>query len=77
MKDVTIHLTNNEALVLIEFLLRFRNSEKLTLADQAEEQILWDLCAMLETKFPELLNENYKALLDKARDIVRFGNENE
>ncbi len=55
MKKLSIELTNNEALVLIEFLLRFRDKEKLSIEDKAEEQILWDLSAMLETEVPELL----------------------
>ena len=75
MKKLIIELSKNEALVLIEFLLRFRDKDKLSIEDEAEEQILWDLCAMLETEVPELLDKNYKDLLEKAREIVKSGDE--
>ncbi len=75
MKKLNIELTNNEALVLIDFLLRFRDKEKLSIEDEAEEQILWDICAMLETEVPELLDKDYKDLLSKARKIIKSGNE--
>jgi hypothetical protein len=65
-----IELTGNEALVLIDFLIRFSNEEKLTIEDPAEKQILWDLCAMLESQVPELLDSNYKILLQKARQEI-------
>ena len=70
-------MTNNEALVLVEFLLRFRDRGKLSIEDEAEEQILWDLCAMIETGVPELLDKNYKDLVVKAREIVKSGDEKE
>jgi len=75
MKKISIELTNNEALVLVEFLLRFRDKEKLSIEDEAEEQILWDLVALLESEVPELLDENYGELLEKAREIVKSGEE--
>jgi len=70
-----IELTANESLVLIEFLIRFRDNEELKIKDPAEELILWDLCAMLESKVPELMDKNYKSLLQKAREIVSDGKE--
>jgi hypothetical protein len=36
----------------------------------AEEQMLWDLCAMLEPEVPELLDADYKILLQKARQEI-------
>ena len=71
-----IELTANESLVLIDFLIRFRDDEELKIKDPAEEQILWDLCAMLESKVPELLDKDYKTLLQKARQIISEGTEN-
>ncbi|MFI2742738.1 hypothetical protein ACG2LH_08365 [Zhouia sp. PK063] len=75
MKKTTLELTSNEALVLIDFLIRFRDDEELKIEDPAEEQLLWDLCAMLESKVPELLHKDYKHLLEKARLVVKSGNE--
>jgi hypothetical protein len=75
MKKTKLELTPNEALVFVDFLLRFRDEEKLIIQNQAEEQLLWDLCAMLESEVPELLHKGYKALLEKAREVVKSGNE--
>ena len=69
-KGVDLKLSNREALVLIEFLLRFRDGENLSIAHPAEEQLLWDLAAMLESEIPELLDPKYKVLLDHARAEV-------
>jgi hypothetical protein len=65
-----IELTGNEALVLIDFLIRFRDDESLKIEHSAEEQMLWDLCAMLEPEVPELLDADYKILLQKARQEI-------
>ena len=75
MKKTILKLTSNEALVLIDFLIRFRDDDELKIENPAEEQILWDLCAMLESKVPELLHKDYKQLLRKARLIVKSGDE--
>ena len=65
-----IELTANESLVFIDFLIRFRDREKLEIKHSAEEQLLWDLCAMLESEVPELLDKDYRALLQKARQEI-------
>ena len=75
MKKTILELTSNEALVLIDFLIRFRDDDELKIENPAEEQILWDLCAMLESKVPELLHKDYKQLLRKARLIVKSGDD--
>ena len=69
-KEVELKLSSSEALVLVNFLLRFRDEEKLLAKDPAEEQLLWDLAAMLEIEVPELLSPNYNELLQKAKDII-------
>jgi hypothetical protein len=70
-----IELTNNEALVLVDFLMRFRDNETLSIEDPAEEQMLWDLCAMLESDVPELFDPEYKQVLSKARKVILSGSE--
>ncbi len=65
-----IELTNNEALVLVDFLMRFRDNEILSIEGPAEEQILWDLCTMLESDVPELFDPEYKRALSKARKVI-------
>ena len=74
-KKISLELTNNEALVLISFLMRFRDNEKLSIDNPAEEQLLWDLCAMLESKVPELLDPNYLQLLSNAHKAIISGEE--
>lgn len=66
----TVNFKSEEAFVLIEFLLRFRDDETLTIAHPAEKQMLWDLCAMLESQVPELLDPKYGEKLNEARLAV-------
>jgi hypothetical protein len=48
-EKISLELTPSEALVLFEFLSRFSDDDVLVLEDQAEERVLWDLCASLES----------------------------
>jgi hypothetical protein len=66
----TIELKGPEALVLVDFLLRYRDQEELRIENHAEERILWDLCALLESQVPELLDPAYKAKLAAARELI-------
>ena len=68
-----IELKDFEALVLVDFLLRFSDDEKLSIEHEAEKQVLYDLCASLESEVPELLDPQYKELLSSARDKIVKG----
>jgi hypothetical protein len=68
---VSLELTSSEALVLFEFVSRFSDDDILTIEDQAEERVLWNLCASLESILVEPFADNYGDLLAKARDEVR------
>lgn len=70
-EKVNIELSNSEALILFEFLSKFRDNEKLEIVDQAEERVLWDILSDLETKLTDPLKPNYLELLEKARNEVR------
>jgi hypothetical protein len=70
-EKVNIELSNSEALILFEFLSRFRDNEKLEIVDQAEERVLWDILSDLETKLTDPFKPNYLELLEKARNEVR------
>ncbi len=73
---LNLSLTKNEALVLFEFLSRLSDSNsKLTIEDQAEERVLWNLCCDLEKILIEPFQENYVELLNQAREKVRDKNE--
>jgi hypothetical protein len=68
---VTLELTKQEAIVLMAFLLRFRDKDVFALEDQAETQILWDLCSLLEDQLqPELFDPRWGELVDSARKVV-------
>ena len=69
--SLKLTLSQEEALVLFEFLSRFSDNEKLSIEDQAEERVLWDICCDLESELVEPLKENYSQLLEIARTKVR------
>jgi hypothetical protein len=68
---VSVELTSSEALVLFEFLSRFSNDDILRIEDQAEERVLWNLCASLESILAAPFADNYRDLLATARGEVR------
>lgn len=70
-KDVHISLTADEAVVLFEFVRRFSDSDKLTIIDQAEQRVLWNLCCILERGALAPLAGNWTDLLQQARDRLR------
>jgi len=70
-EEITVTLSREQALVLFDFLSRFTDAEHLSIEDQAETRVLWDLLADLETVLDEPFQENYAELLSKARIGVR------
>ena len=67
-----IELSNQEALVLFEFLSRFKEHESLVIEDQAEQQALWNLSALIERELAEPFSTEYTNLLEQAREQLRF-----
>jgi hypothetical protein len=72
---IEISLTKNESLVLFEFLKRFSIEGKLTINNQSEERVLWNLLCGLEKILVEPFQENYKEVLSKARLDLQDKNE--
>lgn len=70
-KKVQFELSRDEALVLFEWLARFNKATDQRFADQAEQRVLWDLEAMLESELAEPFASNYDELLAAARSRVR------
>lgn len=68
---IRIELTADEALVLFEFLQRFSDSDMLTLEDQAEQQVLWNLCCLMEKSLSAPFASNYGELVAQARGRLR------
>lgn len=69
-QPIHLTLTADEALVLFEFVSRFSESDKLTLADPAEAAILWNMCNQLERLLAEPFSPKYADLLATARERV-------
>lgn len=71
-KKVNIQLTNDEAIVLFEFLGRFNKSDDLTrFEDQSEQRVLWDIECILEKELSEPFRVDYHNIVKKAREAVR------
>lgn len=71
METVSLELSRDAAVVLFDWLARFNETGRATFIDQAEERVLWDLQADLETRLGEPLTSDYDSLLTEARDAVR------
>ena len=69
--SITIELSNDEALVLFEFLSRFDEEGNYSFQDQAEQRVLWDLACILEKQIVELFSPHYDEALKAAREKVR------
>ena len=68
---VGLTLTNDETLVLFEFLSRFLDTNELKIEDQAEQRALSNLQCLLESRLVEILLPNYRELVDQARNRLR------
>ena len=73
MSDSKIHLelSSEEALVFFEWLCRFDEAAHSTFEDQAEQRVLWNIQAQLESTLVEPFEPNYHETLTKARAKVR------
>ena len=71
-KRVLLDFTNEEAIVLHDWVSRFNQGENEEFfADQAEVRVLWDIEACLEKAISDTFNSNYNELLALARSKVR------
>ena len=66
-----IELTKDEAIVLLEFLTRFSDNQKLNLEHQAEERALWNLQCLLEAELPEIFLPDFDKILSKSRERLK------
>lgn len=65
-----IQLDPDESLVLVDFLLRFREKDRLSIKHLAEEHVLMRLCALLETQVPTFGDPAYANKLEESRRTV-------
>lgn len=69
---MSLHLSSDEAIVLLEWLINFNQEEHSELfKDQSEKRVLWNLEALLEKSVPEILDPNYLKILARAREKLR------
>lgn len=68
---VRVEFSDDEALVLFEWLSRKNETETLALKDQAEERVLWNLLSQLEKDLVAPLAPDYQERLAKARAAVQ------
>ena len=70
-QNVTVSLTRAEAIVFVTILMRFRDEDRFAVEHEAEQQLLWDLCCVVENQVGrELLSPEWNNLLDQARLAV-------
>jgi hypothetical protein len=71
-ENVSLNLSSDEALVLLEWLHRFNTEARPTsFQDQAEQRVLFDLEAVLETVVSASFLKDYYEILAKARERIR------
>lgn len=68
---VHIELSDDEAVVLFDWLSRHDDPNALKFQDQAEQRVLWDLLAHLENALDAPLSPDYENRLANARAEVR------
>jgi hypothetical protein len=68
-----IELTNDEALVLFEFLARFQQTDRLEFAHVSEFLVLSKVSAAVEEALVEPLMPDYSSLLQDERQRVAAG----
>lgn len=68
---IVLTLDGDEALVFFEWISRYNKRDDVRFADQAEQRVLWDLEASLESALAEPFSGDYDALLAAARERVR------
>ena len=70
-QPIHLELTADEALVFFGFASRFTDSDQLTIGDESEARVLWNLCGRLEKQLPEPFSPNYHELLAQAQGRLR------
>lgn len=67
---VQLALSQDQALVLFDWLARMNDSDELIVAHPAERRVLWDIECDLESELAEPFRPDYLKLLEAARERV-------
>jgi hypothetical protein len=65
-----IEITDDEALILFDYLQHFSDTGSTDFRDQAEKRVLWNLCAVLEKSLAPFPHD-YRAAVRHAQDRLR------
>jgi hypothetical protein len=72
IEKITVTFSEDEALVLFDFLSRFNQTEhKDIFQDQAEQKVMWLIEGQLEKILVEPFMPNYNEIIKEARDKIR------
>ncbi|MDN3496934.1 hypothetical protein QL996_13410 [Planococcus sp. APC 4015] len=71
MEGLRLKLDHNEALVLFDWLARFNKTGEATFVDQAEQRVLSNIEAALESELIEPFDPDYASMVAAARARVR------
>ena len=71
--EIVLELTRSEAVVFVDFPMRFHDHDRLAIEHEAESCLLYDLCSMVEDRLPELFDPAWRILVDRSRDEVIVG----
>src|SRR5687768_11320449 len=66
-----LELTDDQALVLFEWLSRLDEHNEFPVEDPAEEQVLWSLHGQLEKALTEPFRPDYRELVQQDRERVK------
>jgi len=67
-QKLVLTLSHNEALVLFDFLARFNEQKQLPVS--AQQQILYNLEAILERQLTEVFSPDYNNLVNSAKHLL-------
>ena len=45
--------------------MRFRDKDRLAVEHEAEQQLLWDLCCVVERQLPELFDPQWGSIVER------------
>lgn len=70
--EVPLGLSLDQAIVLFDWLTRTSDAgQPASFVDQAEQRVLWDIEATLESLLTEPLSSGYRTRLEEARGRLR------
>ena len=77
MDEITIKISENDAIVLFEFFERFEEKEELYFVHPAEYLSLMKISAQIDKSTSAMFKENYIDILNTARSEIADGYESD